>query len=96
MFEFLTEQWQNFILYSAYVSLILYYLLKISCIWIVCYSVQNQEYEFDNFHLSRQKSSVHTSNRVSFLFIRWLTKTIRRKDCRKDDGEEPLSFLLYA
>lgn len=91
MIEFLTNNWQDFLLYSAYVSLALYFLLIISRRWLEIHSLkQCHHFYWKKLYVKEGKNQSFFNMDIAFSFICWLPKTIRRKGSRGDELDGPI------
>ena len=90
MFEFLTEHWQEFSLYTVYVSYVLSLLMLISCYWMVLKPIKHENYDIHklNFSLPKPNITIRTSQDQSIHW--WLPRAIRRKVSPPDDPDSAI------
>lgn len=92
MIEMVTENYQNFIIYSSYVCVFLYLLFFIYKQWS---QIHVTHYPFKNFETTVIIDPNFYRQRMNCcdLFLHWLPKTIRRKENKSADEPDGLFFL---
>jgi len=92
MFEFLSEHWQEFTIYTLYVSYVLTLLILISCYLIVLKTEKDKSLKFQKLYIAvpKERTVLWTSTFLPFSW--WLPKIIRRKESPPDDSD-PTGFL---
>lgn len=93
MIEFIADHWQEFILYTSYVSMALYIILNISYYWLSLQSNKNRNYKFDQICSDFRQKDYKINHHPAFLFLLWLPRTIRLKVCSSDEAEDHLFRL---
>lgn len=98
MIELLVENWEEFFLYSLYVSFVLHFILILSYRWLYTHSFHHQPYAFEKMNLVEWTQYQKNHSLIRFSIIHWLPKAIRRKIQANEDSDGPtiLLHLLHS
>jgi hypothetical protein len=93
MIQFLTENYQDLILYTTYFSVFFYFFLKISYQWIQYYSLKRKVNSPDPMYIGH---AIHTDKKINetdHYFLSWLPKALCRINSSGDDEPDGVSFF---
>lgn len=93
MIQFLTENYQDLILYTSHFSVFFYFFLTVSYQWIQNYSLKRHVKSPDPLYVGLSITSDKQMIDNNHFFLSWLPKALCRKNCSGDDEPDGESFF---